>query len=289
VSGGPDSLAMLLLACAGLPHSFVVVTVDHGLRSESAIEAAGVAQLCAGLGIQHALLTLELASGPALQERARTARYHALGRWARESGLAAIATAHHADDQAETVLMRLARGAGVRGLAAMRRRAVVPGVPDCTLLRPLLGWKRSELGAIVATAGIRPVLDPSNTDLRFERARLRSLLGAVPGFDGAALAASAHHLAEADAGIEWAAERCFADVVVQAGALHWAPADTPRVIVMRVLERVVARFGGTAPRGSALARWHDQLAAGGIATLAGIRGDGRKPQWRFELAAARRH
>lgn len=284
VSGGPDSLGLLLLAHSSFAGAFIVATVDHGLRPESASEARYVAGLCAKLGIQHDILHLELRHGAGLQERARTARYAALGEWAARKGLAAIATAHHADDQAETLLMRLSRGAGVRGLSAMRGRSPLPGWPMCQLLRPLLGWRRSELAKVVADAGIEPVLDPSNSDCRFERVRTRVMLGRMPDLDPMAVAASAQHLAEADAAIEWAVGQCLADARMLHGAMYWAPAGTPRAIALRVLERIIEVLGGTEPRGSAIARWHDRLATGGIATLAGVRGDGRRSEWRFVLA-----
>lgn len=262
----------------------MVATVDHGLRADSADEARYVAELCSNLGIRHEVLSLRLPSGPALQDRARTARYAALGSWAARNGLQAIATAHHADDQAETLLMRLSRGAGIRGLAAMRPRSALPGVPGFQLLRPLLGWRRSELAEIATAAGIEPAIDPSNSDLRFERARVRAHLRAASDLDPMALARSARYLGEADAAIEWAAERCLAEVKSQDGSLCWNPADVPRVVALRVLERLLKAMICAQPRGSAIARWHDRLIAGEVATLAGVRGDGRQGEWRFTLA-----
>ncbi|MFM9937052.1 MAG: tRNA lysidine(34) synthetase TilS [Novosphingobium sp.] len=288
VSGGPDSLALLLLAAAALDGStrgrFRAATVDHGLRGESANEAAAVASLSAERGMAHATLTLDLGPGPALQERARAARYAALGDWADAHGLKAIVTAHHADDQAETLLMRLNRGAGVRGLAAMRAVSTVPGRPGCALLRPLLGWRRSELAEIVTGAAISAADDASNHDLRFERVRMRTDLAGVPWLNSGALAASASHLADADAALDWAAERSLAEAVGDGAALRWAPEDTPRALVLRVLERIAGQMGSSVPRGSAVARWHDQLTAGRIATLAGIRADGRGEVWCFTRA-----
>lgn len=271
------------------PDSFIVATVDHGLRPESVREAEYVREICTRLGIRHDILNLALPPGPALQERARDARYTALGTWAAQNGLSGIATAHHADDQAETLLMRLARGAGVRGLAAMRPRSALPGMPECQLLRPLLGWRRSELAGIVAAAGVEPVLDPSNHDLRFERARVREQLSNLRDLDPMALATSARHLGEADTAIEWAAETCLAGARTQGNSLYWNAASVPRVVALRVLERIIERLGGARPRGSALARWHDRLLAGQIATLAGVRADGRKADWHFTLAPQHLH
>src|SRR5690349_11620180 len=105
VSGGPDSLAMLSLAEAIIPGLFEVATVDHGLRPESAAECAMVAQVCADRGIRCEVLQVEVGEGN-VQARAREVRYEALGEWAGERDLSAVATAHHADDQAETLLMR---------------------------------------------------------------------------------------------------------------------------------------------------------------------------------------
>lgn len=288
VSGGADSLGLLLLAHAAMPGTFRVASVDHGLRPESAGEARYVAELCAKLGIPHDVLTIALQPGPALQARAREARYAALGEWAGRNELSAIATAHHADDQAETLLMRLARGAGVRGLAAMRAIAPLPGKRDTFLLRPLLGWRRADLVAVVASAGLEPLQDPSNSDERFERVRMRAYLRNSRFLDPQAISTSARHLAEADLALDWAVDACMANVRRENGVLYWTPGGVPRAIALRVLERILGNLGGRNPRGAALARWHDRLASGEIATLAGVRGDGRKAQWRFAKAPSPR-
>jgi tRNA(Ile)-lysidine synthase len=282
VSGGPDSMALLLLAHAALgPQRLAVATVDHGLRDGSAAEAALVATVCADLGVRHSTLTLALAAGSAVQERARDARYAALAQWCRDHALTALVTAHHADDQAETMVMRLNRGAGLRGLAAMRPRAAVPHGQGLDLLRPLLGWRRADLAALVAACGTPVVDDPSNRSGRFERARVRQGLAAAPWLDPAGLAATAAHLADADAALDWMADRLIEPALTCEPAL-------PRALALRVLERVIARIGRGPARGSAIAAWHDRLLAGRIATLAGVRGDGRHTPWRFTPVAPHR-
>jgi len=285
VSGGPDSMALLLLAHAAAPGRFGVVTVDHGLRVDGADEAAMVARVCAARSIPHATIALSLSPGSAVQERARAARYYALGDWVRRIDAIGLLTAHHADDQAETMVMRLNRGAGVRGLAAMRPRAAVPGHPDLALLRPLLGWRRSELAHVVAQAGLPAADDPSNRDHRFERARIRAALASAEWLDINGLATSAANLAEADIALDWAAEAAFNGVASDGGTLEWQP-DVPRAVALRVLERIITQLESAVPRGSAVARWHGALARGEVATLAGIRGDGQRRAWRFTRVAS---
>lgn len=280
-------MALLLLMQDVAPRDFLVATVDHGLRAESADEARAVAALCAARGIGHQTLSLALAAGAGMQERARAARYAALGDWAKREGLDALLVAHHADDQAETLVMRLNRGAGARGLAGMRPRATTPGHPDLALLRPLLGWRRADLAAVVERGGVAVAHDPSNDDARFERVRVRQGLAACNWLDVKGFATSAVHLAEADAALDWAASLALAQVREEGDALLWRP-DAPRAVALRVLEGVVARLGRSVPRGRDVARWHDALQAGGIATLAGVRGEARGDVWRFSIAAAHR-
>src|SRR5690349_1256045 len=208
VSGGPDSLALLLMAAEARPMNVEAATVDHALRPESRAEAELVAGICERLGVPHAILTANWKQKPetALQERARAMRYRLLGDWARERGLSAVVTAHHLDDQAETFLMRLSRGAGVQGLAGMRR---VVRSPDGSIpiVRPLLGWRHSELEAVCAAAGVDPVRDPSNADREFERVRVREALAGSDLVQPQQVAASATHLAQADVALQWATTR----------------------------------------------------------------------------------
>ena len=292
VSGGPDSLALLLLAAAARPGKVEAATVDHGLRAESAAEAEMVAALCAKLGVPHRTLTVEWDKKPetALQERARARRYALLGDWASERGLTALATAHHLDDQAETFVMRLMRGAGVRGLSAMRRLGRAPA-GRAPLVRPLLGWRRAELEAVCAAAGITPAHDPSNADEQFERVRVRAALAAGDWLDPVAIAASAAHLAEADAALGWATADVWRRAVRRDGEqLLFQPRGVPREIRRRVVARAVARLASEGATGDLRGREIDQLlaalGAGRKATLRGVLCSGGK-QWRFEKAPAR--
>ncbi|MBN8610906.1 MAG: tRNA lysidine(34) synthetase TilS [Deltaproteobacteria bacterium] len=171
ISGGADSLALLhaLRSIAGdLGLVLTGATVDHGLRPESADEHAKVASYVRSTGVPCEVLGLSLGAGNAIQERARDARYEALLRHASEEGCDAVAVAHTRDDQAETVLARLLRGAGVRGLAgALRRR-------DDRVVRPMLDVSRAEILAYLGDLGLTPLVDdPSNRDDRFLRSRVR--------------------------------------------------------------------------------------------------------------------
>lgn len=293
VSGGPDSLALLVLAAAARPGLVVAASVDHGLRSASRGEAEAAASACRTLGVAHDILTIRWDAPPAsaVQERARSERYRALGQWAEARGLGAIATGHHADDQAETVIMRLNRGAGVRGLGAMRPRAPVPAVPAIALLRPLLGWRRAELAAVVAASGLAACDDPSNRDLSHERVRFRSAMADAAWLDPAALAVSAAHLAAADEAIEFAVDAEWARRVAEDGSLCCRPGAAPREIRRRLAARAIAALGHEGDteklRGGELDRLVDALDGGRSATLRGVRASGGA-QWRFVRAPARR-
>ncbi|MFC3175260.1 tRNA lysidine(34) synthetase TilS [Novosphingobium bradum] len=287
VSGGPDSLALLLLASAALPGRVRAATVDHGLRAQSADEARFVSGICADLGVPHATLGVTVAEGN-VQGEARKARYAALDEWARGAGLGALASAHHADDQAETLLARLNRASGVAGLAGVRAAGRVPG-SELPLLRPLLGWRRAELAEVVAAAGIEAVDDPSNRDLRFDRARLRAALAGADWLDVGAIAESARHLAEADAALDWATAREWREGVTPGalGSFVYRP-QAPRAIALRVIAQLVARLDGEAPRGSAVARLFDSLVAGQPASIGALVARPGPDGWSFMKAPARR-
>ncbi len=237
VSGGGDSVALLGLladwAAAGGP-ALAAVTVDHRLRPGSAAEAEGVARLCAGLGIAHAVLGWDGSQATGnLPDRARRARYRLIGDWAAGQGIGAVALGHTADDQAETVLMRLARGSGVDGLSAMAERRHAGGID---WFRPLLGAARADLRRYLTARGLPWVEDPSNDDPAFARVRARRALAALAplGIDRAGLVATAARMAMARAALEAAAlalARTAAqieagDVVIGRAPLDAAPEET---------------------------------------------------------------
>lgn len=287
VSGGPDSLGLLLLAHQALPGRIAAATVDHGLRAEAAGEARFVADVCAGLGVPHMILAVEVAAGN-VQSEARAARYAALAGWLARAGIDALATAHHADDQAETLLLRLNRGSGVAGLAGIRPCGRVPGSP-ALLVRPLLDWRRAELAGVVDAAGLQPIDDPSNGDERFDRVKIRRALAQAPWLEVEALARSAANLADADAALDWAAARDWRENVSAGslGSFVYRP-GAPRAVALRVIGLLVGKLDGAAPRGSALARLFDGLAAGQPGSIGNLVVRPGPDGWSFAPAPRRR-
>ena len=249
-SGGPDSTALLLMAAdwAGGPRLHAA-TVDHGLRRESAAEAAAVAALAAKLGVPHAILRWE-GEKPAtgLQERAREARYALLAQEARRVGAPVVVTAHHLDDQAETVLFRLARGSGLAGLAGMAARS---RRGEIEIARPLLGLRKAELAALCEARGVAFASDPSNADARFARPRLRGLAEtlAAEGLDPPALARLARRAGLVEEALARATDTAETRLNLRASSRCDAPAlaAEPAEIVRRLLTRAVAQVGGADP------------------------------------------
>ena len=285
VSGGPDSLALLLLAHGALPGRIAAATVDHGLRAQSGAEAVLAGNVCRTLDVPHTVLKVEVSAGN-VQAQARSARYAALAGWAEREGLAALATGHHADDQAETLLLRLARGSGVAGLAGVRARGLVPG-SAAALLRPVLEFRRAELAAVVAAAGIAPAQDPSNQDDKFDRARLRKALAAADWLDVPALAASASHLADADAALDWAAQREWRECVTPAPLGVTYRPSAPRAVALRVIAQIVRELDGDDARGSAIARVFDSLLARQPASIGALVARAGPSGWTFTKAPRR--
>ena len=267
------------------------LTVDHGLRAESGAEAALVADLCARMHVPHALLRWEGRKPRAgRQGAARTARYRLMRDWCARTGVRWLLTGHHADDQAETVLMRLARGAGPAGLAGIR--AVRPMGRGVTLARPLLATRKAALVSLCEREALPTVDDPSNRDAIHARTVARTLLAAADWLDPARLAASAAHLADAEVALAWATERAWAgNAAAPVADAHERTLDTdglPRTIRLRLLARALAEVapGRATPRGPDLARLLDALDRGEAGTLAGARAIPGSP-WRFVAESVR--
>lgn len=178
VSGGPDSMALLSAAARVAPRvdlTIVAHGVDHGLRAEAAAELDLAEAQARDLGVAFDRTQVKVERGGNLQARARDARWRALVRAARVNDVTAIATAHHAEDRAETLLMRLLRGAGLRGLAVLPPKATCApaDAPDLLLLRPLLRATRADVTLHLTRHKIPFAIDPSNADPRFVRVRVR--------------------------------------------------------------------------------------------------------------------
>jgi tRNA(Ile)-lysidine synthase len=287
ISGGGDSTALLHLAlAAGL--QVEAVTVDHRLRPESAAEAAGVAASCAALGVPHSVRVWEHGAVTGnLMDAARRARMALIQAWAQERGIAHVALGHTRDDQAETLLMGLARSAGLAGLSGMRREWVEEGV---TFHRPLLDAGREELRDWLRGAGIAWVDDPTNEDDRFTRVKARAALRALEplGLTAEALATVAGNLASAQEAlthqVRAAAEQ---HVTLAAGALRvgtglWAePGEIQRLVVADALRGLMPE--AYLPRADDLMRLLHAVREGRDATLAGCR---HRRGWIFREARA---
>jgi tRNA(Ile)-lysidine synthase len=262
VSGGPDSIALMWLAARWrrtLTHGprLIAVTVDHGLRAEASREAREVKRLARSLDVAHRTMRWSgTKPKTGLPAAARAARYRLLAEAARAQGATHILTAHTRDDQAETVLMRLLRGSGIAGLAAMARESERE---DIRLARPFLNVSKSQLLATLRKARIGFADDPTNHDLNFTRPRLRALLPrlAAEGGDIRSLARLASRLARANAAVEVladGAERYLALRDRQAPSGHAGKgfdlktfAAMPEEIRLRLLLRAINRFGHEGP------------------------------------------
>lgn len=288
VSGGPDSLALMGMVAAWAAQlgpaapRLAVATVDHGLRPESRREAEHVGALAHARGLRHTILTW---AGPrprrGIPAKARAARYDLLDAEARRAGCDAIVTAHHADDQAETVLMRLARGSGLTGLAGMRpRTALASGM---ALVRPLLDLTKAELVALCRAEHLAFVEDPSNADTAYLRPRLRrdAAHWAGLGLDRSTLTRLAARMARADDALESVAQEAVAACRAPGDGVRLSLGACPSLadeIAVRLLRQAIVAAGGRPPvRLDRLERLHHDIWAalrGGrahAATLAGTR------------------
>jgi len=315
VSGGPDSTALMVLAARWRSAmrrgpKLVAVTVDHGLRPESASEAAAVKRLAGKLGIVHRTARwVGKKPSTGIQAAGRRARYRLLAMAARQTGARHILTAHTLDDQAETVLIRLSRGSGITGLAGMARVSglgpegdltaaapppalaarVASTAPDAcrsrigclapqlapegrrsrgtrprriesgttlVLVRPFLAISKARLVATLKAEKIPFLRDPSNSDPRFARARLRNLMPvlAAEGIDSARLAQLARRAARSEGAVETA----VAEALPRVSLTEWSNSgpilldlarlgDLPAEVVLRLLGRAIGAVGNEGP------------------------------------------
>ncbi len=283
VSGGPDSVALLWLMARWrrarkTGPALHAVTVDHGLRKESAAEARAVARLAATLGVPHRTLRWtgdKPTTG--LPAAARQARYALLAKAARKVGARDVLTAHTRDDQAETVLMRMARGSGLAGLAAMADRTERDGI---RIGRPLLHVPKAALIATLDKAKVAYAVDPTNTDPHFTRPRLRALMPdlAAEGMDAHNLARLAARMARADAALEMMADGAERFLALRSPGLVPEAIDAAAFlglaeeIRVRLLLRMINHVGHEGPaelgKAEALSLAMEQaMAAGGDGIL----------------------
>ncbi|MDB5561083.1 MAG: tilS [Hyphomicrobiales bacterium] len=254
VSGGPDSLALMLLVARwrqqlAQPPAIFVYTVDHALRQEAAGEAAMVVREAERLGLPARALRWD-GEKPmtGVSEAARQARYRLMSQAMAEDGVEVLVTAHHRDDQAETILMRLAHGSGLHGLQGMSAEAEVEGV---RLLRPLLGIAPEVLRAVVNAEGVSAAQDPSNHDEDYERVRWRRMLPRLAelGLTSSRLGQFGQRVQQADTALEFYAAAAIADGVrfdpLGAVAMQWQWfLDLPEAVGTRVLATLMAAAGG---------------------------------------------
>lgn len=254
VSGGADSMALLhALAglCADRGIDLHVLSVDHGLRAEAAAEAQQVKDYCRALdpAIKHT--TLRWAGDKpeaALQEEARKARYALMADYCRENGISGLCLAHHRDDQAETVLMRLAAGSGLNGLAGMRAESLYS--EEVTLLRPLLGVTKEDILTYCKAHNMPYINDPSNENEAFARVRLRKSMGvlAEEGLTSKRLSVTAQRLARAADALDY-----YCDLIWHSSALKNKTnqivfnkntfVDAPAEIAVRLIVRLIETLG----------------------------------------------
>jgi tRNA(Ile)-lysidine synthase len=268
VSGGPDSTALLVMAAGWAKRvksqlkrspKLVAVTVDHGLRAESRREATAVKRLARRFGVAHRTVRWRgQKPSTGLQAAARAARYRLLAREAARAGFVHIVTAHTLDDQAETLLFRLARGSGLTGLAGMAPISTLPTSADreIFLLRPLLGIPKTRLIATLRAAGVDYNDDPSNRDPRFARTRLRGLLPrlAAEGLDAKTLARLGSRMRRAEAAVEFAVGAARTALAPEPwrrrGPIVFAArafGDLPHEVGLRLLGRAIAHVGDEGP------------------------------------------
>lgn len=288
VSGGGDSVALMHLLSDWARREKhkppVVLTVDHGLRKNSAKDARQVAAWAKAAGLPaHVLIWRGEKSKSGIEAAAREARYRLMGAWLRKHGVSSLYVGHTLDDQAETFLLRLARGSGLDGLSAMRVQAPwpLPGFAGLTVVRPLLGIGREALRAYLKARGQSWLEDPMNEDVSFDRVKIRRAQPtlAALGLNPARISAAAAHLSRARTALDdmtqvllsqAAQKREAGGVVLDPAALAAAPAE----IGLRALAAVLMEVSGEGyrPRFDALERLYQRIVRnelGGGCTLHG--------------------
>jgi tRNA(Ile)-lysidine synthase len=274
VSGGPDSMALCLLLADWVRDQggrLIALTVDHGLRPESAEEAQQVSRWLAACGIAHHILTWDGDKpSTAIQTKAREARYDLMEKWCRRNHVATLAVGHQRHDQAETFLLRLMHGSGLDGLASM---AANRRLGDVRLIRPLLSISKPRVLATLAERGQAFISDPSNDNLKYERVRVRRLMDDIP-LSEEAITSTVVKLGQARASMERLVDRAET-VLVSRHLMGFAVVDyqgllqLPFEIAVRVMSRLVRQIGGKRypPNTDAVLR----LLIKGTGTLAGCR------------------
>jgi len=301
VSGGGDSLALMYLlrafAKARKQKPPVVLTVDHGLRKSSAKDAKQVAAWAKQAGLKaHVLVWRGAKSNSGIEAAARAARYRLMGAWLSKHKIATLFVGHTQDDQAETFLLRLARGSGLDGLAAMGAAAPwpAPGFPGLTVARPLLGFGRDALRVHLKALGQVWLDDPMNDDAAFDRVKIRKAAKALAeaGLSPARIAAAAAHLRRARESLEIVTAAVLARAVRPAGkGARLDPtvlAAAPREVGLRALASVLVAVGGQVyrPRFDALERLFDRIAGAGIGAGATLHGCHIRPVRKEEKDSA---
>ena len=274
VSGGGDSMGLVILANRWARQrggQVTALTIDHGLRKGAAKEAAKVGKWLAKYSIKHVILRWR-GDKPitGIQEAARNARYRLMDQWCQNNHILHLLLAHTLDDQAETLLMRLQRGSGLDGLAAM---SVQRELTHCRLLRPILDYSRDTLREFLSYQGQEWLEDPSNNDARFFRTRVRNLLG-KKGLCALELAETAKHYGRARKILEGETDRvlalggCFFSggyARMEKSVLENAPKD----VALRAVARLIAAVGGLIhlPARAAVERLYHKLLIGSGKTL----------------------
>lgn len=279
VSGGSDSVALLCLLvrlAERIDLEPVAISVDHRLRPEAAGEIKQVIDICGRLGVRHDIEFWNGWDGHGnLQASARAARYDLIAEWAHANNVATVALGHTANDQAETTLMRLARGSGVDGLAGMAAHRVDRGI---AWARPLLGVTRQALRTYLQARGIAWIEDPSNDNTVFERVRIRQALKLLEplGVTVAGLARTAEHMRRARQALDWQTFLAAREAVtIRLGAIHFDMRryrTLPDEIARRLLVKSIMWIASAAypPRSASVAIAMEAMRGGTAATLEGV-------------------